>query len=1166
MSPRSAQRTVTRAKAESSASSTELDRATADAVCRLARDLFAVPVAVVSAAARDVGDPPLTPEATWYARPREAMFLSRALATEHGLVVVDAEHDPRLRRAIVGEGGAALRFFAGVPVRIHGWNRVAVLWIADTRPRRLSRSRFERLRDLAGLLASPSSARSEIGPGSSHGFRSGVDCGAMPSPSSGEREHSPQAERHVQRMAEKAAGFGHWRIRVAARTIVWSDGIARIFGRRMPEGGEIGIEAHAGFYHPDDRGRVLRLMDDAASGRAFHDDESYAHSSRVIRPDGEVRCVSVRGLVERDGEGRVTSIYGVCLDVTESTRAEAHQREIGDLLRTTLEAMDQGILMLGPDERIRVHNQRARDLLGVPAELFAEGASFDAIRRYQCANGEFDRASPRLRAWMTEGGLERNTFTHERERPDGTILEVRAVPLADGGVVRTFSDVTERRANERAVKISERRYRLLAENTTDVIILSDLDTRRRYVSPAVKTMLGYDAEDLIGTRPIDSVHPDDVEGYGRVLADLVEGRVERCISSQRYRHRDGRWIWIEVSFTVTHDPKTGIGNGYVASLRDITDRKAVEEDLRVSEERLSLALDSGSDGLWDWNVSTGAIEFSGNYYRTLGYGLGEIETHVQHWSMLAHPDDAERVGGRLRDHLKGITALYECEYRIRAKAGDYRWVLARGKVVARDGAGRATRAVGTFIDITRRKAAEHQIEHMALHDALTGLPNRTLFRDRLNHELARTDRHGGAFAVLTLDLDRFKAINDTLGHPAGDALLRTVAARLRSVVRDGDTVARLGGDEFAMIVGRLDQPGDAHLTAQRAIDVLGLPVDLDGHAVSVGATIGIAIGPGDGCDPDELFKHADLALYRGKAAGRNTYRFYEPGMDALVATRNLLELDMRDAIVRGDFTLHYQPVVDLKRGRIAGFEALMRWDHPVRGTISPGEFIPLAEETGLIVPLGTWVLNEACRQATTWPGALRVAVNVSPVQFHGAGLEQAVLAALRDTGLPPDRLELEITESVLLQDGDGVIACLHRLRTLGVRVALDDFGTGYSSLSYLRRFPFDKIKIDRSFIREIGDPDTAAIVQAIIGIGERLGTSITAEGVETQAQLDRVTEEGCTEVQGYFFGRPTPVLDLPALILRLGATAASDADRPAVDRSATGGTGRRRAPCMRREA
>ena len=1032
-----------------------IDEPAVVAALRLARDLFRVPFATLSLVADAAsGASCLGAVAT----SREAAFLRGALATGDGLVVADAECDGRLPARSIAESEAGIRFYAGVRVAGSADGGGAVLWIADTRPRRLAQSQIRRLRALSDVVAPVLQAR-----------------GVLPM-----RASSPQAHR--------PASTG-------------SD------GQDAP---------------PCERGAT----------------------EPSARPRGAGTAVAVTDPPTR------------------------HRREAEALLRTTLENMAQGVLMLGPDERIRVVNGRARALLGVPAGLLAEGASFDAVRRYQCAGGEFDRASPRLRRWMEEGGLEREAFTHERERPDGTILEVRAVPLADGGVLRTLSDVTERRAIERAVKTSERRYRLLAENTTDVIIWSDLDTRRRYVSPAVKTVLGYEAEDLISTRPLDFVHPDDVPGYGRVLADLAEGRVERCISSQRYRHRDGRWIWIEVSFTVTHDPGSGMRTGYVASLRDITDRKAVEEALRVSEERLSLALDSGSDGLWDWNVATGEVDFAGHYYRTLGYDLGEIRTHVRHWTVLAHPDDAGRVRRLLGDHLKGVSALYECEYRLRARAGDYRWVLARGRVVARDAAGRATRVVGTFIDITRRKAAEQQIKHMALHDALTGLPNRTLFRDRLNHEFAKAERHGCAFAVLTLDLDRFKAINDTLGHPAGDALLATVAERLRAVMREDDTVARLGGDEFAMIVGRLDQGSDARLTAQRAIDAIGLPVDLDGHAVTIGATIGIAICPSDGRDPDELFKHADLALYRAKAAGRNTYRFYEQGMDALVATRNLLELDMRDAIGRGDFVLHYQPVVDLKLGRIAGFEALMRWDHPVRGPISPVEFIPLAEETGLIVPLGAWVLHEACRQATQWPDALRVAVNVSPVQFHGTSFEQTVLAALGTSGLPPNRLELEITESVLLQDGDEVVACLHRLRALGVRVALDDFGTGYSSLSYLRRFPFDKIKIDRSFIREIADPDTAAIVQAIIGIGERLGTSITAEGVETQAQLDRVTEEGCTEVQGYFFGRPTSVADLPALLLRLGSAPAPEpgAQRPVRARSVAGHSGRRRPVPVRREA
>jgi diguanylate cyclase (GGDEF)-like protein len=438
---------------------------------------------------------------------------------------------------------------------------------------------------------------------------------------------------------------------------------------------------------------------------------------------------------------------------------------------------------------------------------------------------------------------------------------------------------------------------------------------------------------------------------------------------------------------------------------------------------------------------------------------------------------------------------------------------------------------------------------MALHDALTGLPNRTLFRDRLDQAIAHARRVRTGFAVLACDLDRFKAVNDSLGHPAGDALLRIVAERMRAVLRPYDTIARLGGDEFAIVLTYLDDAREAGCLAERLIAAVSEPIDLDGQSVEVGVSIGLTVAAEPDCDPDELFKRADIALYEAKAAGRNTHREFEPDAGARIATRGLLALDMKEAIRRDAFHLAYQPVVDAATGAVVSFEALMRWRHPVQGEIAPGAFIPLAEETGLIVPLGAWALQEACREAAGWPAPIRVAVNVSAVQLRRPGLEAAVLAALSASGLPAERLKLEVTESVLMQDAEAVLACLHRLRGRGVRIALDDFGTGYSSLSYLRRFPFDQIKIDRSFIRDIADPDAAAIVRAVVGIGERLGMGIVAEGVETQEQLDLVRREGCTQVQGFLFSRPLPPPEASAYIAaRADRSGASRGPRVAATR------------------
>ena len=440
---------------------------------------------------------------------------------------------------------------------------------------------------------------------------------------------------------------------------------------------------------------------------------------------------------------------------------------------------------------------------------------------------------------------------------------------------------------------------------------------------------------------------------------------------------------------------------------------------------------------------------------------------------------------------------------------------------------------GLLEHLAARQKLEAQLTHMAHHDGLTALPNRVLFRQEMERELARA-RGGEAVAVLCIDLDHFKRVNDTLGHAAGDALLQGAADRLRACVRETDIVARLGGDEFAIVQVQAEQPRAATVLAERLIAELSRPFDIDGHQVVVGASVGIALAPSDGTDADQLMKSADMALYRAKADGRGVLRYFESEMDAKMQARRALELDLRKALAEHEFELFYQPIVDLQSNRVSGFEALLRWNHPTQGLISPADFIPIAEDMGLITPLGEWVLRQACREAAGWPERVKVAVNLSPAQFKSKALALVVTTALADSGLAPDRLELEITESVLLQDNDTVRGILHQMRALGVRISMDDFGTGYSSLSYLRSFPFDKIKIDQSFVRDMGQhDDSIAIVRAVAGLGRNLGMSTTAEGVETNEQLGRLREEGCTEVQGYLFSRPLPASEVPRLLAQI---------------------------------
>jgi diguanylate cyclase (GGDEF)-like protein len=442
--------------------------------------------------------------------------------------------------------------------------------------------------------------------------------------------------------------------------------------------------------------------------------------------------------------------------------------------------------------------------------------------------------------------------------------------------------------------------------------------------------------------------------------------------------------------------------------------------------------------------------------------------------------------------------------------------------------------VTTHEDITERRRAEARLVFMARHDGLTELPNRTMFQERLADAIALT-RLGTQCAVLCLDLDGFKAVNDTLGHPVGDALLRAVGQRLSAAVREIDTVARLGGDEFAIIQVGLESAEAAAALADRLIRVIHQPYDFDGQRIVAGISIGVAMAPGDGTSPGRLLKNADIALYLAKTEGRGTFRFFEYEMDARLQGRRVLELDLRKALPANDFDLHYQPILAVQTGKVEAFEALIRWNHPERGRVPPADFIPIAEETGLIAPIGAWVLRRACEEAAGWPEDISVAVNLSSVQFKGGQLFNDVQAALSASGLNPVRLILEITESVLLQKNEAQLELLHRFHSLGIRIALDDFGTGFSSLSYLCGFPFDSIKIDQSFVRDIdANAGSKVIVSAVADLARGLGMTSTAEGVETDEQLAAVRALGCTTVQGYLFSRPVPAEAIPGLIRRLG--------------------------------
>jgi diguanylate cyclase (GGDEF)-like protein len=634
--------------------------------------------------------------------------------------------------------------------------------------------------------------------------------------------------------------------------------------------------------------------------------------------------------------------------------------------------------------------------------------------------------------------------------------------------------------------------------------------------------------------------PEHLTRPGTSFVDLLHHRIERnlyfgdpeiFLAERVAIARGGRPLNADLDlrdgrvFAMAHRPLPD--GGWLSTFEDITGRKRIEQTLAEQNRRFDAALTNMSQGLAMLDADLRITVFNSRYPEMIGLAEGDVRPGITLREIVElgvargnHDGRSveEVLAPRLAIFRRGEPAVLETPL-----AGD-RIIETAYRPMPGGG------WVATYEDITERKRAEARIRHMARHDALTDLPNRVLLRERMEEALRVQRREGQAFAVLCLDLDQFKAVNDTLGHPVGDALLKAVAERLGTVGRAGDTIARLGGDEFALIQP-LARPHEAEALARRIIATVSRPYDLDGQHVVIGTSIGIAVAPLDGDDPDILLKNADLALYRAKADGRGGARFFEAEMDAQIKRRRRLEIDLRAAHAENQFELWYQPQVAVATGRVGGFEALLRWRHPERGLVSPADFIPLAEEIGLIVPLGEWVIRTACLEAAHWPADIGVAVNVSAAQFGSRSLEKVVLAALAAAGLNPRRLELEITESVLLTDTEATLATLHRLRGMGVRIAMDDFGTGYSSLSYLRRFPFDKIKIDRSFVRDLERADCSAIVEAVAELAAKLGMATTAEGVETQAQLDMVRAKGCTEVQGYLFSPPRPAVHVPALIL-----------------------------------
>jgi diguanylate cyclase (GGDEF)-like protein/PAS domain S-box-containing protein len=698
--------------------------------------------------------------------------------------------------------------------------------------------------------------------------------------------------------------------------------------------------------------------------------------------------------------------------------------------------------------------------------------------------------------------------------PDGGADELGALLRSMGLMRDNIKSMMDREVTQR--RTAQSRLADALESSQEGVVVVDAEDCIALANPQAADFLGVSPNLLKPGTPVAELQPafEDSVCAGRVLL-WREGDPQ---ATGEVLLADGRWL--RISHSATRD------RGFIVVCSDITLSKKQEATLRQTNWRLDAALDNMSQGLCLFDAQNRLEVINRRFFEIFGLSRDMIAPGATFADIIEISVARQSLDGKSVDELLEELA----EFMRRSANGTHFYELADGRVVAcvynttADGGW-----VATFEDVTERRQAEAKIMHMARHDALTNLPNRVLFQEKMEQSLER----GEQFAVLFIDLDRFKGVNDTLGHPVGDALLCAVTKRLQLAVRGIDTVARLGGDEFAIIQlgGR---PTDATELAIRIIESVAEPYNVLGHQVNIGTSVGIAIAPTDGREPDQLLRNADMALYRAKGEGRGTYHFFQPEMDADMQARHTLEVDLRKALAAGEFEVYYQPLVELASSAICGFEALVRWHHPERGIIGPDHFIPVAEEIGLIVPLGDWVLRQACRDAIRWPSKISVAVNLSAAQFRNPTLALSVVSALESSGLSPSRLELEITETVLLQDDQAILEVLHQIRGLGVRISMDDFGTGYSSLSYLRSFPFDKIKIDRSFIKELGKKeDCVAIIRAITRLGHSLGMITTAEGVETAEQRDILAAEGCTQAQGFLYSPPRPLSETLSLIAAL---------------------------------
>jgi len=852
----------------------------------------------------------------------------------------------------------------------------------------------------------------------------------------------------------------------------------------------------------------------------MHERAFGGESSMLVEDEPEG---SVESFVEpfRDAGGEIVGSVSVLVDITESRRTEAALRAEESRSRIILDQMPATLWTIDTGLRITSCTGTGLAALGVKPDRLV-GIS----QNETSAAGDVESETLRAHRSALRGEARSYHMTIGERRLRAHIEPLRDADGTVTGAIGIALDITVEMEAQESIRAAESRLALLVRQLPALMWATDYEMRVTWTDGKALKVIGLEHDQAVGMtlrtyfKGIDSTVA--IEEHHRAALDGM--------STEYFQE------WMGRLFNVHLEPIRAADSTVTGALGiaiDVTDQMRVEAALKKSEVSLAAAQEIAHLGSWERDLVSGATTYSDECYRILGLVPGRDSIAPSGFYEFDHPDDVDVVRRTIVESEIDYVG-YSLDHRIKRPDGVERWVHEQGEyLLAEDGS--ALRMFGTLLDITDRKHAEERLAHLAHHDALTDLPNRVTLDDRLAQSIAHATRSGRVTAVLFLDLDRFKDINDTLGHSTGDRLLKRVSERLSLCLRTGDTVARSGGDEFIIVLADVAQTDDVTHVAKRIVDSFSRPFEVDGRELYASASVGISVFPDDGRDVDSLIQHADTAMYQAKDSGRNNFRFFTANMHAKALARLTLESDLRRAIERGQLVLHYQPVLSLASGEVVGAEALLRWNHPEHGLVMPAEFVSLAEETGLIVPIGAWVLDSACAQARAWDargyGPLRMMVNISARQFQERNLGEVIDHALLVSGLPARRLELEMTESVVMRDTDETIRSLKSLKAKGLRLSVDDFGTGYSSLGYLKLFPVDTLKIDRSFIRDISiDAFDEAITSAIVGLARSLNLHVIAEGVETHTQLAFLRGVGCDEMQGHLFSAAVPAREFEALL------------------------------------